>query len=64
MDQITATVQMVYEGDLKVLTTHYLSECGCAWVVDMWGNVRRVVVCQRDTEDIRAWNQLKLFEDS
>jgi len=43
-----------------VLTTRYLSECGCEWVVDMWGNVRRVVVCERDTNDIRELDQLKL----
>lgn len=43
-----------------MLTTRYLSECGCEWVVDMWGNVRRVVVCERDTNDIRELDQLKL----
>jgi len=58
MDQVTAVVEMVHEGNLKVLTTRYLSECGCAWVVDMWGNVRRVVVCPRDTNDIRRLDQM------
>jgi len=61
MDQITASLETVHEGNLRVLTTRYLSECGCEWVVDMWGNVRRVVVCERDTNDIRWEDQLMLF---
>jgi len=43
-----------------LLTTRYLSECGCEWVVDMWGNVRRVRICPRDTDDIRYLDQLNL----
>lgn len=50
MDQVTAVVETVYEGNLRLLTTRYLSECGCEWVVDMWGNVRRVMICVRDTD--------------
>jgi len=50
MDQVTAVVETIYEGDLRVLTTRYLSECGCEWVVDMWGNVRRVMICEKDVQ--------------
>lgn len=50
MDQVTAVVEMVYEKGLRLLTTKYLSECGCEWVVDMWGNVRRVRICPRDSD--------------
>ena len=53
MDQVTASVEMMHEGQFRLLTTRYLSECGCEWVVDMWGNVRRVKICPRDTDDIR-----------
>jgi len=60
MDQVTAVVETIHEGNLRVLTTRYLSECGCEWVVDMWGNVRRVVICRRDRDDIRELNQLQL----
>ena len=60
MDQVTASVEMIHEGQFRVLTTRYLSECGCEWVVDMWGNVRRVKVCPRDTNDIRWEDQLNL----
>ena len=64
MDQVTAVVETLHEGPLCVLTTRYLSECGCEWVVDMWGNVRRVKVCPRDTDDIRLIDQLNLeFDD-
>jgi len=59
MDQVTASIQTVFEGNFRLLTTQYLSECGCAWVVDMWGNVRRVKICARDTDDIRL-DQLTL----
>ncbi len=58
MDQVTASIETIHEGPLCVLVTHYLSECGCTWDVDMWGNVRRVKVCPRDTDDIRAIDQL------
>ena len=61
MDQVTASVETIHEGTLCVLTTRYLSECGCEWVVDMWGNVRRVKICPRDTNDIRWENQLNFF---
>ena len=60
MDQVTASIQMTVEGNYRLLTTEYLSECGCEWVVDMWGNVRRVKICPRDTNDIRCENQLEL----
>ena len=61
MDQVTASVEMIHEGQVCVLTTRYLSECGCEWVVDMWGNVRRVKICPRDTDDIRMFDQFEMF---
>jgi len=62
MDQVTASIQMTVEGNFRLLTTEYISECGCQWVVDMWGNVRRVRICPRDSQgDIRDWDQLPLF---
>ena len=60
MDRVSAVVTTMHEGQFRVLTTCYLSECGCEWVVDMWGNVRRVKICPRDTNDIRWENQLEL----
>ena len=62
MDQVTAVVETVHYADQRLLTTRYLSECGCAWTVDMWGNVRRVKICPRDTGDIRDFDQLGLFD--
>ena len=60
MDQITASVETIHYGhEGRVLTTRYLSECGCEWVVDMWGNVRRVQICARDG-DYRPIDQLDL----
>ncbi len=63
MDQVTASIQMTVEGNFRLLTTEYVSECGCQWVVDMWGNVRRVRICPRDTDDIRWQDQLSLGLD-
>ncbi len=60
MDQVTAVVETVHEGNLRLVWTRYLSECGCEWTVDMWGNVHRVKICPRDTNDIRELDQLKL----
>ena len=60
MDQVTAVIETIHEQDLRVLTTRYLSECGCEWVVDMWGNVRRVMICPRDLDDVRRGDQLEL----
>ena len=54
MDQVSAVVETVHYADQRLLTTRYLSECGCEWTVDMWGNVRRVKICPRDTNDIRV----------
>ena len=59
MDQVTAVVETIHEGSLQLLTTRYLSECGCEWVVDMWGNVHRVMVCRRDTDTERRLEQLE-----
>jgi len=47
MNQITASVETVHYGHERMVTTRYLSECGCEWVVDMWGNVRTVEICHR-----------------
>ena len=58
MDQVTASIETIHEGQFHVLTTRYLSECGCVWVVDMWGNVRRVKICPRDTNEIPWEDQL------
>ena len=57
MDQVTAAVETVYLGDLCLLTTRYLSECGCAWTVDMWGNVHRVRICPRDADNVQDSDQ-------
>ncbi len=45
MDQVTASVENQYDGVRRVLITRYTAECGCRWVVDMWGNVRTVEIC-------------------
>jgi len=60
MDQVTAVVETECYGKERLLTTKYSSECGCVWTVDMWGNVRRVKICPRDTNDIRWEDQLSL----
>jgi len=44
-DQIFATVERRFENGEESLQVDFLAECGCHWVVDMWGNVRSVVVC-------------------
>jgi len=61
MDQVTASIETIHEANFRVLTTRYLSECGCEWVVDMWGNVRRVRICPRDRDDIRDVGQLDMW---
>lgn len=48
IDQISASTELAYEpGDGKLWVTCYNSHCGCSWTVDMWGNVRKVMVCRR-----------------
>ena len=66
LDQVTAVVETFYDSDhQRLLTTRYLSECGCEWVVDMWGNVRRVMICPRDTDKVYQLDQLDLeFRDA
>jgi len=44
-NQITATVELQFESGKQFLQVSFLAECGCHWVVDMWGNVRSVTVC-------------------
>jgi len=46
MNQVTASVETIYEDGAVCLTTRYTALCGCDWTVDMRGNVRRVQVCQ------------------
>ena len=45
MDQVTGAVSRRYDGGEQFLITSYIAECGCRWVVDMWGNVRTVEIC-------------------
>ncbi len=47
MNPVTAVVQEMFEYGDKFLQVNYAAECGCRWVVDMWGNVRSVAVCRR-----------------
>ena len=48
MVQVSATVQSGYEASTgRYLEVSYLALCGCRWVVDMWGNVRSVTVCEK-----------------
>jgi len=48
MDQVTTSTHMEYEAHCgKFWITAYSGSCGCSWTVDMWGNVRKVVVCRR-----------------
>ncbi len=44
-DQISASCSMWWDAGKKLYVTEYVASCGCNWTVDMWGNVRRVVVC-------------------
>ncbi len=59
MDQVTASISLLHETGEKVYQTEYLSTCGCNWVVDMWGNVRAVRICERDLNDLR-WGEGQL----
>jgi len=47
MNQVTASVETHVGGHEKLMVTCYTGDCGCRWVVDMWGNVRTVEVCRR-----------------
>ena len=47
MDQVTALCHLEVEYGTEYYVTDYLAECGCHWRVDMWGNVRTVVICHR-----------------
>jgi len=52
MDQVTASVETHhYDDQKKLLVTCYTSDCGCRWVVDMWGNVRTIQVCYHCTKE-------------
>ncbi len=50
MNQVTAVCSVFWEDGQKLYKTHYLASCGCEWQVDMWGNVRRVMVCADDVQ--------------
>ena len=60
-DQITASVQPQSENGKEFLQVSFMAECGCHWVVDMWGNVRSVKVCHGCMGVRSAWeDQLSL----
>ncbi len=65
MDQITASVVRWTDMDGKhLMITHYVGDCGCRWQVDMWGNVRRVEVCDGCNSRESDWErQLSLLAD-
>ncbi len=45
MNQTTALAYKKFDHGDEYWVTEYVSECGCRWVVDQWGNVRSVCVC-------------------
>jgi len=45
-NQVSASVETVYEDGRALMITRYMGLCGCFWKVDMWGNVHRVEVCE------------------
>jgi len=61
-DQISTSISTVYENGRKVKVTGYVGGCGCAWLVDMWGNVRSVYVCSRCMKVDRHADQLLFFD--
>jgi len=62
MNQTTASIQLEYEDGYQYYITDYLSECGCHWRVDMWGNVRSVKICHACTMARYPWeDQVSLF---
>ncbi len=46
MNQITTSVYQTFENGIGTFVTEYSSDCGCRWVVDMYGRVRKVTVCK------------------
>ncbi len=61
MNQITTSVYQVFERGVGTYVTEYSADCGCRWVVDMYGNVRRVKVCGRCMMHDDLWDdQLNL----
>ncbi len=46
MDQVTSSTFTAFDEGRPYLVTSYTAECGCHWKVDMWGNVRKVRICQ------------------
>ena len=51
MNQVTASTGLEYENGKQCYVTNYLANCGCHWQVDMWGNVRRIKICSRDSDE-------------
>ncbi len=45
MNQITTSVYQVFDRGVGTYVTEYSAECGCRWIVDMFGRVWRVTVC-------------------
>jgi len=55
MNQITAVVESAFEEGKQYLQVDYHAVCGCHWVVDMWGNVRSVRICQQCRDIAYPW---------
>lgn len=60
-DQISAEVKTVYEYRKRHIEVSYLAFCGCGWTVDMWGNVRKVRVCEK-CGNWDGFEQLSVFD--
>ncbi len=59
--QISASVFTEYEQGYGYMVTEYLTDCGCRWKVDQWGNVRAVRPCRGCMAKKRPWeDQLSL----
>jgi len=43
--EISVSVSQRFYAGQAIWDTEYLALCGCNWIVDMWGRVRRVTVC-------------------
>ncbi len=45
MHQVSASCYQQFNRGHPTWVTEYSGDCGCRWIVDMWGNVRRIHVC-------------------
>lgn len=62
MNQITTSVYQTFERGIGTYVTEYSADCGCRWVVDMYGNVRTVNVCSMCMKKPDLWeDQLSLL---